>query len=570
MNKILLIAFSLIIFSSRIKGQSPYSIVISEIMADPTPQRSLPDNEWIEIRNTSSQPINLQGWRIRKAASQSGPFPDVSLDPDSMLIICGSSSLTAMQAYGQAVSVTYFPSLSNSGDLLILQSASGNVIHAVEYSDAWYDNEVKNDGGWSLEMRDVHNPCSGQTNWGASTDPSGGTPGRINSINASNPDVLPPNVVSAIFTDSLHAEILFNEPLDSLIASHRSLFSIDPDIGVPDSVIIYPPLFNKISLRFSVPAIASAIYKISVGSVVDCSGNALITPAFIAAGLPEFADSNDIVVNEILFDPLTGGSDYVELYNRSNKIINLKDLLIANRSIIGAPSDPSAVSTDNYLLLPGDYAVVTTNRLSVVRDHDVLYPNKMIEATALPSFPDDEGHVLLMNNSGEIIDEVHYRDGWHYPLISNDENVALERISADRPSSLPSNWHSASADSKYGTPTYKNSQARPDEQEGREIEIIPPVFSPDNDGNDDFTLIRYEFNKPGYTVNIHVFDLSGRPVRYLEKSSLAGVRGFYKWDGLDDKGRALTPGPYIIYTEAFNTEGKVRKFKNSAVIAAMR
>ena len=52
-----------------------YDVVIDELMADPTPQVGLPNNEWIELRNTTTFPINLSGWKISDASSTSGPMP---------------------------------------------------------------------------------------------------------------------------------------------------------------------------------------------------------------------------------------------------------------------------------------------------------------------------------------------------------------------------------------------------------------------------------------------------------------------------------------------------------------
>ena len=139
-------------------AQNRYDVVIDEIMADPTPQISLPSNEWIELKNVSANPINLQNWRIGDATSQSGQMPNFILQPDSFVIICTGSAVAAMQAYGRVISVTSFPSLDNDGDQLYLKSNSGLTIHAVSYFIAWYQNAVKSDGGWTLEMIDTKNP----------------------------------------------------------------------------------------------------------------------------------------------------------------------------------------------------------------------------------------------------------------------------------------------------------------------------------------------------------------------------------------------------------------------------
>ena len=43
---------------------SPYSVVIDEIMADPSPVVGLPNTEFIELKNVSAQAFNLNGWHI--------------------------------------------------------------------------------------------------------------------------------------------------------------------------------------------------------------------------------------------------------------------------------------------------------------------------------------------------------------------------------------------------------------------------------------------------------------------------------------------------------------------------
>ena len=204
-----------------------YDIVIDELMSDPSPGVGLPDFEWIELKNTSSFPINLNGWRISDLTSTSGPLSEIVLQPDSFLIVCTSSALSALTSFGKAISITKFPSLDNGGDLISVADANGNIIHAVQYTDDWYQNELKKDGGWSLEMIDTKNPCGGFSNWIASKDQSGGTPGRKNSQEAVNKDEQAPGLLNAFATNSTTVTLVFNEPLDSLKAASAAAYSFD-------------------------------------------------------------------------------------------------------------------------------------------------------------------------------------------------------------------------------------------------------------------------------------------------------------------------------------------------------
>ncbi len=543
-----------------------YDIVIDEIMADPTPQVGLPNNEWVELRNTSAVAINLQGFRLADLTGQSGVMPSYLLKPDSFVIVCTGSAVTAMSAFGPTISVTSFPSLDNNGDQLSLISPQGRIIHALNYDISWYGNELKKDGGWTLEMTDTKNPCSGSSNWKASNDLKGGTPGKKNSVDASNADKISPKLLRAFAVDNLNITLVFDEPLDSTKGATVASYTISDGVGVPQSAVTVSPVFDRVNLKLNTAIAPNKIYTVTVSAVTDCAGNAIGSKNSARFGLSSVADSFDVVINEILFNPRSGGVDYVEVYNRSQKIIDAKQLYIANRNSTNVISSIQQLTTESVLLFPGDFLVVTEDAQIVMQQYVTTNPGAFMQISSMPSFSDDKGDVIILNAQGKIVDEVVYSDKWHFALIANTEGVSLERIDYNAPS-VQSNFHSAATSVGYGTPGYKNSQFRIDQQVQGEITVSPEVFSPDNDGLDDFATINYNFPSPGYVANITIFDASGRVVRYLQKSALSGIKGSYIWDGLGEKQQKLSQGIYIIYTEIFNTDGKKKQFKNTIVLA---
>jgi hypothetical protein len=546
-------------------AQNRYDVVIDEIMADQTPQINLPGNEWIELKNVSANPINLQNWRIGDATGQSGPMPNFVLQPDSFVIVCTGSAVSGMQTYGRVISVASFPSLDNDGDLLYLKSNTGLTIHAVNYSLSWYQNAVKSDGGWTLEMIDTKNPCAGISNWKASTDTRGGSPGIKNSVDAINSDQILPSVKNAYALDNLTIVIVFDEPVDSLKGATTANYTIDGGLSVQSTISI-SPLFDRIQLRLTNPMQANTVYNITVNNVTDCKNNSIGSKNKAKIGLPVDAAPNELVINEILFNP-KNGSDYVEFYNRSNKIFDANKIYIANRNSSGAISSTRLISSTPYYIFPVDYIVVTEDAINLQLDYLVQNPNAVFVLSSLPSFPDDDGDVILLNFQGAVVDEVKYKDDWHFALIDNAEGVSLERIDPDGTSQDANNWHSAASTANYGTPTYKNSQYKLLQSINATVEVAPKVFSPDNDGRDDIATIQYKTTEPGYVANITIYDANGRPVRNLVKNGTLGLQGYWVWDGLDDKRMKLPVGTYILFTEIFNLNGKKETFKNVIVLA---
>ena len=545
-----------------------YDLVMHEIMVDPTPQVGLPNANWIEIRNTSAFAINLQGYRLGRSAGLSGPLPAYFISPGQYIILCTGSQVPVLSPFGTTLAVTSFPTLPNTGELIWLQDADGRIMHSVAYNTSWYQNEVKAQGGWTLEMIDADNPCAGSSNWRASTHASGGTPGRANSIAGTNRDQTAPQLLQAYAPNANTMVLTFNEPLDSSFSAAAN-FSINNGIGTPNAVSVFAPQFTTIELRFTNALQTGTIYTVTATNVRDCAGNTIGNINTAKTGLAVAPDSLDLIVNEILFNPQPLGVDYLEVYNRSNKILNASNIYFTNRSSSnGALGTLYPLSTNNRLIFPGEFYAVTENVDLIKQGYNVKNPDALVQVAAMPSFPDDKGTVVLLNQVGKITDELNYDQRWHFALIDNNEGISLERIDYERRTNLSDNWTSAAKSAGFGTPGYQNSQFRREvTAPAGSIVINHVMFSPDNDGFEDFTLIEFAFNEPGYVANVTIYDAAGRPVRVLQRNTTIAASGSFRWDGLNDKQQRVAAGNYIIFFEAFNLAGQKQVFKKGVTVA---
>ncbi|OLY91078.1 C-terminal domain of CHU protein family protein [Cnuella takakiae] len=536
-------------------------VLIHEIFADPTPAVGLPDAEYIELRNTSSSAINLQGWRLQTASTTSSAFPSYLLQPDSLVIV--TSRTNAALFASNTIGLTSFPALPNEGTTLLLRNAAGHTIHVLEYDKSWYQNPVKAEGGWSLEMMDAANACGGSTNWKAAVDATGGTPGSANSVKALNPDHTPPALTEITAPDSTKLLLRFSESLDSL-AVVRATYQLTPAIAIRQA-IPQAPLFHSILLQLNSPLQRGQQYTVAVSNLTDCAGNRITSDNTAPAGLPLAAEKGDIIVNEILFNPKDDGSDYVELYNRSKKIIDCSGLWLANRNGSGF-SNLQQISTTPRYLFPGNYLVLTEDRNAILRQYLVKEPGALLQINELPSLPDDKGSTALLTAQSGTIDELAYNKNWHFALLSDDAGVALERIDPEKPTQAQYNWTSAAASAGFGTPTYRNTQYQQTGISNAAISIAPKLVSPDGDGFDDFCTINYALDAPNYVANVTLFDIGGRRVRYLVQNQTLAQSGNWRWDGLGDNNSLLPQGSYILLVELFNLQGKKQQFKQAIAL----
>jgi hypothetical protein len=276
---------------------------------------------------------------------------------------------------------------------------------------------------------------------------------------------------------------------------------------------------------------------------------------------------HDLIINEVLFNPVKDGYDYVEVYNRGNHPVTIDELLIANRNATDEIASVKNISKNPVAVAPSQYFVITANETWLKQHYAVPDSAVIIQVSSLPSWPDDEGCIVLMRKfDSAIIDELRYNEKWHFKMISNPEGVALERINYELPGQDQNNWMSASSSSGSGTPGYVNSQFRRSVRITGGILIEPSILSPNNDGQNDFASINIKTATQGNIVNAVIFNALGKRVRYLLKNELLGVSNTFTWDGYDDRDQLLPSGIYILSTQIFDATGRVFKYRNCIVL----
>lgn len=546
-----------------------YDVVFNELMVDPSPPVSLPEYEYVELYNTTNAAINLQGWKLKYGSTEK-TLPSSVIPADSFIVITTPAALPFFSSYSNVISIDGLSStsLTNTGSTLTLSDNNGSLIHAVTYSDAWYKDNNKIDGGWSLEQIDPLNPCGGADNWKASTDISGGTPGRSNSVKGNNIDIIRPDVLRVGIIDSVTIEVFFSESMLGNSMSSVSSFFVDNDIGMPLQLTQQYPMYASVILKLSSTVQPFIKYKLTVDTLItDCSGNRISAKNFAYFGIPQIALPNDIVINEVLSNPPTNGVDYVEIYNRSNKIIDLKNLRLTTKdTLLNELTSIKVISTGSYLIFPGDYLALTTSAAKVLGFYKTPNPQNFVTMESLPGFNNENGIVVLADLANTAIDLFIYNENMHYPLLTSFKGVSFERIHYDRPTNDPSNWHSAAASVGYGTPAYQNSQFGVAVAGDDPVSLSPDIFSPDNDGHNDVLNISYKFDEPGFVANVMIFDAAGRQVIYLIKNELLGTAGVFSWDGITDGNQKATMGIYIVFFEVYDLSGKVKSYKKTTVL----
>ncbi|HWA36209.1 MAG TPA: lamin tail domain-containing protein, partial [Cyclobacteriaceae bacterium] len=536
-------------------------VIITEMFPDPSPQVGLPAAEFVEILNRSANPINLSGWKLSDGSSI-GVLPSQIIMPGEYWILTAAASVSLYSAMGKTIGLPNFPTLNNSSDTLTLKNAEGLLLDSVNYNTSWYRDEDKMDGGWTLELIDPQNVCAEETNWTSSENTSGGTPGKQNSVFASKPDLTAPRIVSVFPDTQSDIRISFNEKLDP------ASLDINNFVFAPPREISGCRFMDRarrdLVVRTTTQLEIGTAFSLNVSNVTDCSHN-VIDPSSVIFGIPEAVDSLDVVVNEILFNPRSGGVDFIEVMNRSSKYLNLKGWKLGNydgKTLVNGKE----IFSQDHLIAPKAFAVFTSDPPAVLSQYS-SNDEKSIFASPMPSLPDDEGSVAITDEHGKLIDAVAYSQKWQSQFINDDEGVSLERIDAAGLSNDPNNWTSASSVSGFATPGISNSQRRAIESSLASVTVVPEVFTP-GAGPAPFVQIIYTDAFHGAVANVRVYDREGHLQKTIVNNEILGAGNFLRWDGDRDDGMPAKMGYYFVWFEVFDSSGTVMTIRKRVIVTA--
>ena len=467
---------------------APGDLVVNEILYDaPT------GSEYIELVNRSDRSLNLRTVTYADGNLDFDPVApsDVLLAPGEYVVLVDDP--TAFEAAFPGVAFLDPPdweALNNGGDRVELR-ADGRTIDAVVYDDAW-----GGDDDLSLERVDPFGPSSEAVNWSTTTAASGGTPGAENSVFAvdTTPPVLQratPNATG----DSLR--VVFSEPLDPATVSPAQ-FSVAPSGSIGNAAPAADAAVVQVAFAAPLP---TGDYTLTVSGIADPRGNVLergsVGFAIFQAAAPA---PGDLVVNEVLYDP-DRGSEYVELFNRSEKTFDLQDLLLSDNR-----EEPVPITDRITPVRPGDFVVLVDDGEAFAQ----VFPG--VAAVPVARWP-------ALNNSGDTptvwfgetrIDAVPYTSGW-----GGDDDLALERKDPGGPSDSATNFGPATAPAG-GTPGAQNSIFA--------IDATPPTlrFAEQTDAT---TVVAFA-SEPldAATVVPAAFSLNGAPPQTATLTGAATVR----------------------------------------------
>ncbi len=266
-------------------------VVINEIMYHPSSEDDR--QEFLELMNTGSTPIDVTGWQLTDGVQFT--FPAMAIPAGGQIVVAANLD-QFRQLYGnnRPALGPWVGQLSDRGETITLRDAQGRVVDEVEYADegewaervkapplfgvtGWQWSDAHDGGGRSLELINARMPNEYGQNWRPS-GANGGTPGLANSAGVSNvapfildvgqSPVIPKSSESVIVRATLLDESSVNsvtlfwrnatDPAFSQLAMRDDGSGADVRTGDGEYSASLPPQANDVVVEYYVQATDSA------------------------------------------------------------------------------------------------------------------------------------------------------------------------------------------------------------------------------------------------------------------------------------------------------------------------
>jgi hypothetical protein len=483
---------------------------ITEIMYHPLRGTTAGDEdeyEFLELKNTGGAPLDLAEFYFEGIDFK---FPAGTVIPSgSVWVLARNAAAFANRYAGVPVQGVYWGKLSNSGEKIRLRDPQGNTVISVEYDDdpPW---PLSADGlGYSLILAELNgNPDRPET-WRASSQihgspgaedppPSYGLGVVINEVLAHTD---PPfeDAIELLNTGSASVDISGWYLSDDFVRTNASGGYDLKKYRIPHGTMLPPGGFKVYYERdfntlnptapFSLSQYGETVYLSSADSAGNLTGYVMGATFGVSergvsigryassrgvhfvplsqttfgsdapANLAEFRTGTGasnalprvgpVVINEIMYNPTGGGSEFLEFLNISGAQVDLSGWRVAGADF-HFPSGTVTAAGGVVLLLDTNHTSVATFRGTYQVPDSV------------PIF----GHDFVLENEGEALrlekpndtaleppiemERVRYNDKSPWPTEADGEGPSLERFSGSGYGNDPINWRTVQAGGSPG------------------------------------------------------------------------------------------------------------------------
>ncbi len=549
--------FLLLLFSISEAIYASAGVAINEFCYYTDP-RGDTGKEWIELYNSDSTEQDLSGWDLYPSRSPHCIIPSGSkIGPQSFMVIYlrrdGINTSTEIYEGTEGIS-SNMPNTKGS-IALFTNSNKDSIVDFVEYGDdsMTYEATAAAAGIWTRgvfldtafcgnslgliydgldsnrtsDWRELFRPTPGYTNQPYPVD-----------IAVSGISIYPDTLLSGR-TITLNAGIT-NMGLDTAYLPVITVFEDSDYDSVWDAgekkhaSISWDFLSDQRTTVAKIYGLEEGQYNLAIS--VRCSSEDYTANNFrsilVTIGSP-------VIINEIMYYPNSGLAEWVELYNRSARLVDIKGWSVEDN--LGTPY---LITSSSRIMMPQSYLILTS-----IDNQPLAECPRIKPSGGWPALNDYGDLVRLRDLRSCQEDMVQYDSDW-----GQARGRTLEKINPLLASSTAASW-GLSKDPFGSTPGKRNSIYEENLSVSASISAGPNPFSPDDDGQEDHTILNYKLPWDDAVVNISIYDRLGRRVRNLLNNYRSAKDGCYAWDGRDDDRRKCPMGIYIILLEAGEYSG---------------
>ena len=581
-----------------------HSIVINEVLANPAGnENEIPGgqaDEWVELYNASTTAIDLAGWMLSDGDGVDtlviwahGPLRD----PDPILgeTLLGARGFAvvldadytvrgATQPYdfapGALVVGVHDGDLASAGlsttEPLTLYPPGLTLAHSVastfglpKEADDPFERDAASptfpyDAGEGRSWERLSpDRADGPGGWVPAL--AGSSPGAVNSVAPVGADLA---VESLIATDDGSAGEL---QLRAIVAAAGTLSvsgaqlcwfedsDLDDHVGAADRELAAPTALSVVGRGQRLEISTHATLETGRHRIfAQLSADERPANNRFALDLRVGEVPPTLVINEFLCRPDESRqqSEWIELHNPSPARIDLRGWKIGDESDQDWIVEPADAAV---LIAPGAFLILTQDAAKF-RAAWPLVQAPALEPSRWESLNNGKDTVVLVDPDRFHVERVPYDESWR-GRRSMEDGISWERVAPGGDADDPDNWWLSVAGTG-STPGRLNSLAAGFSAE-ISLQISPDPFSPDGNGFQDQTAIRYHL-PPKSLLTMRIFDARGRPVRTLVDGA-GRSDGVALWDGRDDRGGLAPVGLYVVLAEALANQ--LRSAKATVVLA---